>query len=305
MARLYDLINERGSLRGKSRIRSVKSAPSTSFIAPTPVSRRLSYPRDPAGPSSALQTLKTRRVSSFSSISTSGSIHLHQGDQPSENDRRLSQPTHDVSVIRNVSSKSSSSAASTDADSSTTIVQVQVWVIPPVQSYIIPVKTYVSLCAFIIYSCFVHWLNCEFYLSLFSFPQKFATPLVLSIFTRCNPPSTPPRMQLVLHLPQCTRSFRTFKRCRKTNLKRQQFLVLLDFVLESQYHSLSIPPWLKSPSPPSSPYILVSSSCRSEASSFIDWTDLHCLEAPPHPTIHQQTTHSHSLQKMKYEERNS
>jgi len=101
MARLYDLMNERGP---RHRMKPFPPNPTSQwssanrFGGSSSYSRIQSFPRVPAPSTSSL---KARRVSSFSSISTSGSISRHDGDQP--------ESTPDlIDPVRCLSSKSSS-----------------------------------------------------------------------------------------------------------------------------------------------------------------------------------------------------
>ena len=110
MARLYDLMNERGTWP-RSNGQRMGSFHSTHR---NPVPRSLSYSRiqtvsgrpSPliASGSSSSSFIKPRRVSSFSSISTSGSISRHIGDHPED-------VIETINPKRSVSNKSSSTDA--------------------------------------------------------------------------------------------------------------------------------------------------------------------------------------------------
>ena len=117
MAKLYDLMNERGTWhRARSqRMDSFQFSSSHSNQWEKPVPRSSSYSRiqTVTRNSPMIQTtlsgsssFKPRRVSSFSSISTSGSIHRHGGDHPEE-------MVECIDPVRCLSNKSSSTVADT------------------------------------------------------------------------------------------------------------------------------------------------------------------------------------------------
>ena len=106
MARLYDLMNERGTWHRSSSQRIGSSFPSfhsnDHWSNRSPVLRSASYSRIQTVPKNPMIQSSPRRVSSFSSISTSGSISRHIGDHPED-------VIESCDPVRCLSNKSSSS----------------------------------------------------------------------------------------------------------------------------------------------------------------------------------------------------